>query len=155
MHPWRLALILGALVARVCDAATTGAADVPATATVVQPASVMESFSPSMALLATDRTWTTLKIVAPLAPAPQATGAMSAMGEGSQRSSVAAGASPQQTPLPVQVPTPSAIPSSGGTATGPSNVLKGPITAALQVTPVGASASSEATGVTRFIVAFN
>jgi hypothetical protein len=143
---------MGLLAAHISGSAASRVAEVFATATVVQPTSVMESFSPSMPPVVADKNWSTLKIVATVAPAPQqAAGALSVQGESPQRSSVAGSAA--SPPAPAAVPVASAA--AGAAATGSPALLKGSITAALQVMPVAAGASPEAPGVMRFIVAFN
>jgi|GEM_PF-6522108 hypothetical protein len=116
---------------------------VSATATVLRSTSVMEFFSPSMPLVAVDKTWSTLKIIAPVAPAPQAAGV------------VAGGDASSPAPELVPVSTALATTVAGGGATGSSPLLKGTTTAALQLMPTAGRASSDASGAMRLIVAFN
>ncbi|MEI8265737.1 MAG: hypothetical protein WCI59_08325 [Betaproteobacteria bacterium] len=155
MSPSRAVIAVSVLLASFSGSATAGVADVLATATVVQPASVMESFSLSMQLTATDRAWSSLKIIAPSAPAPPATGAASATGEGPQRNPPPGSAVPPKEPVPVVVATPTAFLALSGPQTGASTLLRGSVMATLQVTPAGVGALAEAAGVTRFIVVFN
>jgi hypothetical protein len=155
MGLWRAVVGAGVSAASFGGTATAGVADVLATATVVQPASVMESFSLSMQFMATDRTWSSLKIIAPIAPAPLTAGAVSATGAGPQRNPLPGSAAPPSEPVPVSVVTSSAMLAFSSGQTGASPLLQGPMMATLQVTPAGAGALPEAAGVTRFIVVFN
>lgn len=153
---WRAAGGIVALAAHLSALAAPQVAKVLATATVVQPASVMESFSPPMPLMAADNPWSTLKIVTPVAPTPQTLGgAASAQAETSQRDPMAGGGTSALAAAPVPVSAPLAITPTGTVAAGSSALLKGPITAALQVTPAGAGVSPDSPAVMRFIVAFN
>jgi hypothetical protein len=135
--------------------ATTGVADVLATATVVQPASVMESFSLSMQLTATDRTWSSLKIVAPTAAGSQTAGTAPATSDGPQRNPLPGSVTPAPQSLPVGAATPTAFLAFSGPQTGASTLLRGSMMATLQVTPAGVGALAESAGITRFIVVFN
>lgn len=157
MGLWRAAVCAGVLVTSFGGTATAGVADVLATATVVQPASVMESFSLSMQLTATDRTWRSLKIIASIAPASQTAGAVSATGAGPQRNPFPGSAAPppEPVPVPVSVATPSAVLAFSSGQAGASPLLQGPMMATLQVTPAGLGAVAEASGVMRFVVVFN
>jgi hypothetical protein len=155
MGLWRAVVGASMLAASFSGTATAGVADVLATATVVQPASVMESFSLSMQFMATDRTWNSLKILAPIAPAPQTAGAVSTTGEGAQRNPLPGNAASPSEPVPVSVTSPSAILAFNSGQTGASPLLQGAMMATLQVTPARAGALPEAAGVTRFIVVFN
>lgn len=152
---WRAIVGASVLVVSFSGTATAGVADVLASATVVQPASVMESFLPSMQLTVTERTWSSLKIIAPIAPAPQTTGTVPATGEGLQRNPPAGSLAPLPEPVSVSVASPSAIGAVSGTQTGASPLLQGRMMATLQVTPAGLGPASEASGVMRFVVVFN
>ena len=155
MSPSRAVVAVSVLLASFNGTAAAGVADVPATATVVQPASVMESFSLSMQLTATDRTWSSLKIIAPIAPAPQTAGAVSATGGGPQRNPLAGSVASPPEPVPVSVSYPSATLAFSSGQTGASPLLPGSMMATLQVTPAGLGPVPEALGVMRFVVVFN
>ena len=155
MGLWHAVVGASVLATSFSGTATAGVADVLASATVVQPASVMESFSPSMQLTVTERTWSSLKIIAPIAPAPQTAGAVSATGEGLQRNALAGSVAPLPEPVPVSVTTPSGMGAFSGGQTGTSPLLPGRMMATLQVTSAGLGPVPEASGVMRFVVVFN
>lgn len=155
MGLWRAVVGASVLATSFSGTATAGVADVLASATVVQPASVMESFSLSMQLTATDRTWSSQKIIAPIAPAPQTAGVVSATGEGLQRNPLTGSVAPLPEPVSVSVATPSGMGAFSGGQTGTSPLLPGRMMAALQVTPARFGPVPEASGVMRFVVVFN
>lgn len=152
---WCTAGGIGLLAIHTSNLATPLGAEISSTATVVQPASVMESFSPSLPLMAADKSWNTLTIIPSISPGVQATGAVAAPGESTVRASAPAGVASTPGSAPVLATAALALPSTGFAAAGSSNLLKGPITAALQISPAMAGASPEAMSAIRFIVAFN
>lgn len=148
---WRAACAVGVLAAHFGGTAAPRVAEVLTTAAVVQPANVLDSFLPPMLLTTASGTGRTLKIIAPVAPAPQAPG--EALATSGVTQSIAAAGIAAAAAAPVSVG--AALAATGAAATGSSSLLTGTITATLQVMPAAVGASPEAPGVMRFIVAFN